>query len=67
MQTVIPNKVLKLPMERILLKVFWSCPLPLMEKGYSCIKNTTLIWNTFEPTHVLELISITPLNWFSLF
>lgn len=38
MQTVIPNKILKLPMEHIPLKEFWSCPLPLMEKGYSCIK-----------------------------
>lgn len=44
MQTMIPNKVLKLSMKHILLKVFWSCPLPLMEKGYGCIKKYQSDW-----------------------
>lgn len=66
MQTVILNKVLKLPMEHILLKVFWSCPLPLMEKAIAVQKNTSVIRNTFEPTHMLVLIGTNPLNWLSL-
>lgn len=48
MQTMFLYKVLKLPVKPILLEVFWSCPLPLLEKGSVCMKNSTLVWNIFE-------------------